>query len=163
SWVFRSGSWSTPWTVDGPSSQRSMTTSSSERGRCTRISPSAVLDDRLESKDLEWALDHLKSCDVCRDRVEEFREIVVRVDRPPFPLEYARATPVHEVALDSHREEARPIGEETKAEESPPLEPDARREARVATMTRVPVGLVAAACVVLAGLLYVDGGLLTAF
>ncbi|HLB77939.1 MAG TPA: hypothetical protein VJO72_12975, partial [Candidatus Dormibacteraeota bacterium] len=61
-----------------------MTTSSSERGRCTRISPSAVLDDRLESKDLEWALDHLKSCDVCRDRVEEFREIVVRVDRLPI-------------------------------------------------------------------------------
>src|SRR5207245_1883345 len=192
-----------------------MTTSSSERGRCTRISPSAVLDDRLESKDLEWALDHLKSCDVCRDRVEVFREIVVRVDRLPiasippsvlrdaytwaipeglrtdpdlalgpmegtlvtaeprpeptrfelprweastreapaalgrpaiadqpspppppppplptqslFPLEDAISTPVHEVALDSHREEARPIGEETKAEESPPLEPDARR------------------------------------
>jgi len=228
-----------------------MTTSSSERGRCTRISPSAVLDDRLEGKDLEWALDHLKSCDVCRDRVEEFREIVVRVDRLPiasippsvlrdaytwaipeglrtdpdlalgpmestqvtaeprpeptrfelprwearareapaaldrpaiadqpspppppppplptqslFPLEDAISTPVHEVALDSHRDQPRPMAEETAAEESPPLEPDARREARVATMTRVSVGLVAAACVVLAGLLYVDGGLLTAF
>jgi hypothetical protein len=210
-----------------------------------------VLDDRLEGKDLEWALDHLKTCDVCRDRVEEFREIVVRVDRLPiasipptvlrdaytwaipeglrtdpdlalgamesalvtaeprpeptrfelprwearareappapsrpavadepspppppppplptqslFPLEEAISEPVHEVSLDSHRHETRPPAEETVAEESPPLEPDARREARVATMTRVSVGLVAAACVVLAGLLYVDGGLLTAF
>jgi len=236
-----------PWTADVPSSPRSMTTSSSERGRCTRISPSAVLDDRLEGKDLEWALDHLKTCDVCRDRVEEFREIVVRVDRLPiasippsvlrdaytwsipeglrtdpdlalgamesalvtaeprseptrfelppwearareapaavsrpvisdepspppalpsqslFPMEEAISMPLHEVTLDSHRDETGPPAEETSAEESPPLAADARREARVATMTRVSVGLVAAACVVLAGLLYVDGGLLTAF
>jgi hypothetical protein len=231
-----------------------MTTSSSERGRCTRISPSAVLDDRLEGKDLEWALDHLKICDVCRDRVDEFREIAVRVDRLPvaavppavlrdaytwaipeglrtdpdpdlalgametavvaaeprpeptrferprweprprevpppvspgviadepsppppapppplptqalFPLEEEMAAPVHEVTLDSHREETWPRAEEKVAEASPPLEPDERREARVATMTRVSVGLVAAVCVLLAGFLYADGGLLTAF
>ncbi len=226
-----------------------MTTSSSERGRCTRISPSAVLDDRLEGKDLEWALDHLKSCDVCRDRVEEFREIVVRVDRLPiaaippsvlrdaytwaipeglrtdpdlalgamesarvtaeprpeptrfelprweerareappalsrnviadepspppppplaaqslFPLADAISMPVHEVRLDSHRDETSPRAEDKMPEDAPTLAADARREARVATMTRVSVGLVAAACVLLAGLLYVDGGLLTAF
>ncbi len=225
-----------------------MTTLSSERGRCTRISPSAILDDRLEGKDLEWALDHLKSCDTCRDRVEEFREIVVRVDRLPiasippsvlrdaytwaipeglrtdpdlalgavdsarvaaeprpeptrfelprwearaseappapsrpviadepsappplpplsqsfFPLEEAISTPVREVTLDSHRESGLRT-EAAAAEELPPLPPDAHHEARVATMTRVSVGLVAAACVLLAGLLYADGGLLTAF
>ena len=235
-----------PWTADAPNSPRSMTTLNSERGRCTRISPSAILDERLEGKDLEWALDHLKSCDTCRDRVEEFREIVVRVDRLPiasippsvlrdaytwaipedlrtdpdlalgavdsarvageprpeptrfelprweakevqpaasrpvmadepsappllpppsqsfFPLEEAISTPVHEVTVDSHRESGLRT-EDAAAGELPPLPPDAGHEARVATMTRVSVGLVAAACVLLAGLLYADGGLLTAF
>lgn len=224
-----------------------MTTSSSERSRCTRISPSAVIDDRLEGNDLEWALDHLKECDVCRDRIEEFREIVVRVDRLPlapippaivrdayswaipeglrtdpelafgppegaappmdlpprpapfelppwempataptppsrssrslttdatppvvqppplFPPADLPDTPVHEVAFDSRRPDSAPVEEEEATEEETPGTPDARHEARVATMTRVAVGLVAAACVLLAGLLYADGGLLTAF
>jgi hypothetical protein len=60
-----------------------MTTLSSERNRCTRISPSAVLDDRLEGKDLDWARDHLRRCDACRERVEDFREILLRVERLP--------------------------------------------------------------------------------
>lgn len=224
-----------------------MTTSSSERGRCTRISPSAILDDRLEGKDLEWALDHLKGCDVCRDRIEEFRDIVVRVERlpiapiapaivrdaytwaipeglrtdpdltsgrldsirpsadpgqepirielpqwempvreempppapsrglvdeetrpplpepsPAFPLEESLATPVHEVAFDSRRQAATPVAEEPPTDQEP-ISTDPRHEARVTTMTRVAVGLVAAVCVLLAGLLYADGGLLTAF
>jgi hypothetical protein len=60
-----------------------MTTSSSEGSRCTRISPSAVLDDRLDGKDLEWARDHLRRCEACRDRVEDFREMLLRVGRLP--------------------------------------------------------------------------------
>ena len=64
-----------------------MTTSSSERNRCTRISPSAVLDDQLQGKELEWARDHLLRCDACRQRVEEFREMLLRVGRlPSTPL-----------------------------------------------------------------------------
>lgn len=60
-----------------------MTTSSSEGNRCTRISPSAILDDRLDGKDLEWARDHLRRCEACRDRVEDFREMLLRVGRLP--------------------------------------------------------------------------------
>lgn len=60
-----------------------MTTSSSDSNRCTRISPSAVLDDRLDGKDLEWARDHLRRCEACRDRVEDFREMLLRVGRLP--------------------------------------------------------------------------------
>ena len=58
-----------------------MTTSSSDR--CNRISPSAVLDDRLEGKELEWARDHLRRCESCRERVEDFREMLLRVGRLP--------------------------------------------------------------------------------
>ena len=60
-----------------------MTTSSFDRNRCTRISPSAVLDDRLDGKDLEWARDHLRRCEACRERVEDFREMLLRVGRLP--------------------------------------------------------------------------------
>src|SRR5947208_11168510 len=60
-----------------------MTTSSFDRNRCTRISPSAVLDDRLDGKDLEWARDHLRRCEGCRERVEDFREMLLRVGRLP--------------------------------------------------------------------------------
>jgi hypothetical protein len=60
-----------------------MTTSSSDRDRCNRISPSAVLDDRLEGKELEWARDHLRRCEACRERVEDFREMLLRVGRLP--------------------------------------------------------------------------------
>ena len=60
-----------------------MTTSSFERNRCTRISPSAVLDDRLDGKELEWARDHLRRCEACRERVEDFREMLLRVGRLP--------------------------------------------------------------------------------
>jgi hypothetical protein len=42
-----------------------------------------VLDDQLEGKDLDWARDHLRRCDACRERVEDFREILLRVERLP--------------------------------------------------------------------------------
>jgi len=42
-----------------------------------------VLDDRLDGKDLEWARDHLRRCETCRERVEEFREMLLRVGRLP--------------------------------------------------------------------------------
>ena len=58
-----------------------MTTSSFDRNRCTRISPSAVLDDRLDGKDLEWARDHLRRCEACRERVEDFREMLAALYR----------------------------------------------------------------------------------
>src|SRR2546421_8818012 len=74
-------SWCTPWTVAVPNWGRSMTTSSFDRNRCTRISPSAVLVDRLDGKDLEWARDHLRRCEACRERVEDFREMLLRVGR----------------------------------------------------------------------------------
>lgn len=70
-----------------------MTTSNFERNRCTRISPSAVLDDRLDGKDLEWARDHLRRCEACRERVEDFREMLLRVGRLP-------SAPVGAAAMD---------------------------------------------------------------
>src|SRR5881275_3674129 len=73
----------TPWTAVVPNSGRSMTTSSFDGTRCNRISPSAVLDDRLDGKDLEWARDHLRRCEACRERVEDFREMLLRVGRLP--------------------------------------------------------------------------------
>jgi hypothetical protein len=42
-----------------------------------------VLDDRLDGKDLEWARDHLRRCETCRERVEDFREMLLRVGRLP--------------------------------------------------------------------------------
>src|SRR5438309_1093670 len=76
-------SWCMRWTGVARSWGRSMTTSSFESNRCTRISPSAVLDDRLDGKDLEWARDHLRRCEACRERVEDFREMLLRVGRLP--------------------------------------------------------------------------------
>lgn len=42
-----------------------------------------MLDDRLHGKDLEWARDHLRRCESCRERVEDFREMMMRVGRLP--------------------------------------------------------------------------------
>src|SRR3989442_4276765 len=81
--IGRRASWSTRWTAAVRSSGRSMTTSNFDRDRCNRISPSAVLDDRLDGKDLEWARDHLRRCEACRERVEDFREMLLRVGRLP--------------------------------------------------------------------------------
>jgi hypothetical protein len=77
-----------------------MTTSSSDRNRCTRISPSAVLDDRLDGKDLEWARDHLRRCESCRDRVEDFREMMLRVGRlPSAPIGAAAMDEAYQMAV----------------------------------------------------------------
>lgn len=42
-----------------------------------------MLDDRLDGKELEWARDHLRRCESCRERVEDFREMLLRVGRLP--------------------------------------------------------------------------------
>src|SRR5712692_9994764 len=81
--MWRRVSWCTRSTAAARSWGRFMTTSNFERTRCTRISPSAVLDDRLDGKDLEWARDHLRRCEACRERVEDFREMLLRVGRLP--------------------------------------------------------------------------------
>jgi len=62
-----------------------------------------VLDSRVQGEELEWALDHLKRCDACRNRVEDLREMLLRVERlPTAPLSaavladaYAQAIPVN--------------------------------------------------------------------
>src|SRR5438132_11565764 len=84
-------SWCMRWTGVARSWGRSMTTSSFERNRCTRISPSAVLDDRLDAKDLEWPRDDLRGCESCRERVEDFREMLLRVGRLPSAVVGAAA------------------------------------------------------------------------
>src|SRR6202140_1641913 len=76
-------SWCTRSTVAARSSGRFMTTSSFDRNRCTRISPSAVLDDRLDGKAVEGARDPLRRCEACRERVEDFREMRLRGGRLP--------------------------------------------------------------------------------
>src|SRR6202165_241544 len=81
--TWRHASWCTRWTVAVPSWGGSMTTSSFEPNRCPRSAPSAVLDDRLDGKDLEWSRDHLRRCEACRERVEDFREMLLRVGRLP--------------------------------------------------------------------------------
>src|SRR3989442_12172901 len=81
--IWRRASWSTRWTAAVRSWGRSMTTSNFDRNRCTRISPSAVLDDRLDGKDLEWGRDHLRRCEGCRDRVGDFRKMLLRFGRMP--------------------------------------------------------------------------------
>ena len=53
-----------------------------------------MLDDRLHGKDLEWARDHLRRCESCRERVEEFREMMMRVGRLP-------SAPISAAAMDA--------------------------------------------------------------
>src|SRR5256884_364622 len=108
-----------PWTAVVPNWGRSMTTSSSEGNRCTRISPSAVLDDRLDGKDLEWARDHLRRCEACRDRVEDFREMLLRVGRLPSAAVGAAATDQAFAAAIPHRVR----GEARSPPAPPPLPP----------------------------------------
>lgn len=89
-----------------------MTTSSSDGGRCTRISPSAVLDDRMFGKDLEWARDHLRRCDTCRGRIEDFQEMVLRVERlPQAPVD---SVTLEEAFLYAVPDAPRPVPSQTR-------------------------------------------------
>jgi hypothetical protein len=109
-----------------------MTTSSSERGRCTRISPSAVLDDRLFGKDLEWARDHLRRCDTCRGRIEDFQEMVLRVERLPHaPVD---SQTLEEAFLYAVPDAPRPVPSQTRI-----VSPAYQRMASVATMPPLPI------------------------
>src|SRR5438552_2926272 len=183
-----------------------MTTSSFDRNRCTRISPSAVLDDRLDGKDLEWARDHLRRCEACRERVEDFREMLLRVGRLPSasvgapamdqayavsipervrgqagtrsfeigpaepPPAVAESMPETVVAAEDEPEPIRPetavplssnvvYGEEPAQlySDEPASPPAAARKPD--TAMRIAVGLGAAACVLLAAVLYEGGWL----
>ncbi len=40
---------------------------------CKVISPSVVLDHRLDGEDLAWVRDHLRRCEACRERVDRER------------------------------------------------------------------------------------------
>jgi hypothetical protein len=104
-----------------------MTTSSSEASRCTRISPSAVLDDRLDGKDLEWARDHLRRCEACRERVEDFREMLLRVGRLPkatigaTAIDQAFAVSIPETLRDEAGERSFPLASTETGRIIPPL------------------------------------------
>jgi hypothetical protein len=70
---------------------------------------------------------------------------------------------VHEVTFDSRRPASPAVSSEAPPAGPPSPSAEARREERISNFTRISVGLVAAACVILAGALYADNGLLTAF
>src|SRR3979411_1485903 len=89
--TWRRESWCTRSPVAARSCGRSLYTAIFEETRCPPISPSAVLDDRLDGKDLEWARDHLRRCEACRERVEDFREMLLRVGRLPSATVGAQA------------------------------------------------------------------------
>src|SRR5437764_14786666 len=104
-----------------------MTTSSFDRNRCTRISPSAVLDDRVEGKQLEWARDHLRRCEACRERVEDFREMLLRVGRLPkatigaTAIDQAFAVSIPETLRDEVGDRSFPLASAGTGRIIPPL------------------------------------------
>lgn len=51
-----------------------MAITSSDHYACRIISPSVVLEHRLDGEDLAWLRDHLRRCEACRQLVEVFRE-----------------------------------------------------------------------------------------
>jgi PKD domain-containing protein len=58
---------------------------SSDHYTCRLISPSVVLEHRLDGEDLAWVRDHLRRCEACRERVDVFRERLLRVQGPALP------------------------------------------------------------------------------
>ena len=63
-----------------------MAITSSDHYTCRLISPSVVLEHRLDGEDLAWVRDHLRRCEACRERVDVFRERLLRVDGPETGL-----------------------------------------------------------------------------
>ena len=63
-----------------------MAITSSDHYTCRLISPSVVLEHRLDGEDLAWVRDHLRRCEACRQRVDVFRERLLRVDGPETGL-----------------------------------------------------------------------------
>jgi PKD domain len=55
---------------------------SSDHYTCRLISPSVVLEHGLDGEDLAWVRDHLRRCEACRERVDLFRERLLRVEGP---------------------------------------------------------------------------------
>lgn len=60
---------------------------------CKIISPSVVLDHRLDGEDLAWVRDHLRRCEACRERIEVFRERLLREEALATGLRVVPATP----------------------------------------------------------------------
>jgi hypothetical protein len=60
---------------------------------CKIISPSVVLDHRLDGEDLAWVRDHLRRCEACRERIEVFRERLLREEGLQTGLRVMPATP----------------------------------------------------------------------
>ena len=63
-----------------------MAITSSDHYTCRLISPSVVLEHRLDGEDLAWVRDHLRRCEACRQRVDVFRERLLRVQGPASGL-----------------------------------------------------------------------------
>jgi len=61
---------------------RVLAITSSDHYTCRLISPSVVLEHRLDGEDLAWVRDHLRRCEACRERVDVFRERLLRVQGP---------------------------------------------------------------------------------
>jgi PKD domain len=58
-----------------------------------------VLEHPLDGEDLAWVRDHLRRCDACRERIDVFRERLLRVEEPAARLGAVRTRPGHIASL----------------------------------------------------------------
>lgn len=76
---------------------------------CRLISPSVVLDHRLDGDDLAWVRDHLRRCEACRKRVDrerlrrESRLRAVTTSRPRHRSAPTLTFPLNQVTVTSER------------------------------------------------------------
>src|SRR5260370_22909513 len=87
-----------------------MTIATTDHYTCRLISPSVVLDHRLDGEDLAWVRDHLRRCEDCRQRVDReqlLRERRIKAATPAAPNRTAsarkRASAYRERLGDSRR------------------------------------------------------------
>ncbi len=82
---------------------RLLAIASSENSMCSIISPSVVLDHRLDGEDLAWVRDHLRRCEDCRQRVEAFRDQLLRPATPGLVLTLRRRASAYRELADQSR------------------------------------------------------------